>query len=209
MIFGDYYLAHTYQSVDVEPIDFGPVPAKDWALDGTSGGTGHGQARLAARSTSSSATTSATTSPTTTCGAPPKTAAMVEPVSSRSIESGAIDDAEVVVVAFGTAGKYIRAAVAQMRAEGCGVGYVRPITLVPVPLRRGRRARPTALGRVAVYENNMGQMVDDVRLAVLGRAPVRVHRRAQPRRVGFRHRPRLRRRHSSGARSTAVMEASA
>ena len=28
MIFGDYYLAHTYQSVDVQPIDFGPVPVK-------------------------------------------------------------------------------------------------------------------------------------------------------------------------------------
>ena len=40
LFFGDYYLAHTYQSVDIQPIDFGPVPAKDWALDGSSSGSG-------------------------------------------------------------------------------------------------------------------------------------------------------------------------
>jgi 2-oxoglutarate/2-oxoacid ferredoxin oxidoreductase subunit alpha len=51
------------------------------------------------------------------------------------------------------------------------VGYARPITLVPFPTEaiaaaaRGSRA-------VAVYENNQGQMIDDVRLAVLGAAPV-------------------------------------
>ena len=40
MLFADYYIAHTYQSVSIEPIDFGPVPAKDWALDGSSSGSG-------------------------------------------------------------------------------------------------------------------------------------------------------------------------
>ena len=40
LVFGDYYLAHTTQSVGVEPIAFEPLPPADWALDGSSGGTG-------------------------------------------------------------------------------------------------------------------------------------------------------------------------
>jgi 2-oxoglutarate ferredoxin oxidoreductase subunit alpha len=169
MIFGDYYLAHTYQSVDVQPIDFGPVPEKDWALDGTSSGTG--RAKLI--------------SPLgdfkqrddvgydladyyLRCAA--KTAAMVAGVEPM-IDVGYTDDADVVVVAFGTAGKYIRYTVGQMRADGLRVGYARPITLFPFP-NEALVAATASARRVAVYENNMGQMVDDVRLAILGRKPV-------------------------------------
>ena len=71
------------------------------------------------------------------------------------------------MVAFGTPAKYVRAAVRRLRADGARVGFVRPITLLPFPSAivadavRGARA-------VAVYENNQGQMVDDVRLAVRG-----------------------------------------
>jgi 2-oxoglutarate ferredoxin oxidoreductase subunit alpha len=86
-------------------------------------------------------------------------------------ETGFVDDADVVVVAFGTAGAYVRAAVRSLRNEGVRVGWVRPVTLVPFPTdtisSAARRARA-----IAVYENNAGQMLDDVRLAVLGDAPV-------------------------------------
>ena len=40
MVFGDYYLAHTTQSVAVERIEFDPLPPPAWALDGASGGSG-------------------------------------------------------------------------------------------------------------------------------------------------------------------------
>jgi 2-oxoglutarate ferredoxin oxidoreductase subunit alpha len=86
-------------------------------------------------------------------------------------ESGFLDDAEVVVVAFGTPGAYVRSAVRTLRSEGVPVGWVRPVTLVPFPAdtiaAAARRAKV-----VAVYENNAGQMLDDVRLSVLGDAPV-------------------------------------
>jgi 2-oxoglutarate ferredoxin oxidoreductase subunit alpha len=87
------------------------------------------------------------------------------------LETESTEDAEVVVVAFGTPGRYVRAAVRTLRAGGMPVGYVRPITLFPFPAEAVARACATAR-RVAVYENNQGQMIDDVRLAVLGRAPV-------------------------------------
>ena len=79
--------------------------------------------------------------------------------------------AREAVVAFGTPGKYVKAAVRQLRHEGAPVGYVRPITLFPFPAAALARATE-GVRTVAVYENNQGQMIDDVRLAVLGRAPV-------------------------------------
>jgi 2-oxoglutarate/2-oxoacid ferredoxin oxidoreductase subunit alpha len=87
------------------------------------------------------------------------------------VETRDTDDADVVVVAFGTPAKYVRAAVARLRAEGARVGFVRPITLLPFPSDAVARAAAGARV-VGVYENNQGQMVDDVRLAVAGATPV-------------------------------------
>ena len=169
MLFGDYYLAHTYQSVDVQPIDFGPVPVKDWALDGTSSGTGRAKLISPLGDFKQRDDVGYDLSDYyLRCAA--KTAAMVAGVEPM-VDIGYVDDADVVVVAFGTAGKYIRYTVAQMRAEGLRVGYVRPITLFPFPSAALAAATANAR-RVAVYENNMGQMIDDVRLAILGRVPV-------------------------------------
>ena len=91
----------------------------------------------------------------------------VEPMA----ETGLLDDAEVVVVSFGTPAKFLRAACRALREEGHRVGWVRPISLVPFPTDVIAGAADRAR-LVVVYENNRGQMVDDVRLAVLGRCPV-------------------------------------
>src|SRR2546428_3416931 len=40
LVYGDYLLAHTSEAVDVSPIEFPPLPAKDWAVDGSRTGTG-------------------------------------------------------------------------------------------------------------------------------------------------------------------------
>ena len=87
------------------------------------------------------------------------------------VDTGFVDDADVVVVAFGTPARYVRAAVRSLRDDGAKVGWVRPISLVPFPSEAVARAADGARA-VAVYENNQGQMIDDVRLAVLGRCPV-------------------------------------
>jgi 2-oxoglutarate ferredoxin oxidoreductase subunit alpha len=168
LVFGDYYLAHTAQSVDVSPIDYG---ARDleWALDGRSGGSGKaklvsplGGFKRKEQSGYNLADHYATCAAATT-----EMIAGVKPL----VETGYVDGAEVVVVAFGTPGRYVRAAVRALRADGVPVGYVRPITLFPFPSGAVARACEGAR-HVAVYENNQGQMIDDVRLAVLGRAPV-------------------------------------
>jgi 2-oxoglutarate ferredoxin oxidoreductase subunit alpha len=81
------------------------------------------------------------------------------------------DDAELVVAAFGTSARIAKSAVHLARAEGIRAGMVRPITLFPFPEKiigeLAERAK-----RFLVVEMNLGQMVEDVRLAVNGRAPV-------------------------------------
>ncbi len=87
-----------------------------------------------------------------------------------------LDDAEVVVVGFGTAGRVAYSAVRQARAAGLPVGLLRPITLSPFPEKQISELAKTAKAFLVV-EMNTGQMLDDVRLAVGGKAPVEFYGR--------------------------------
>ena len=86
-------------------------------------------------------------------------------------EAFMLDDAEIVVVAFGASSRVARSAVVAAREEGIKVGLLRPITLWPFPTKAIEDALSHAKAFLSV-EMNMGQMVDDVRLAVNGRAVV-------------------------------------
>ena len=81
------------------------------------------------------------------------------------------DDAEIVVVAFGTSARIAKTAVNLARQEGIKAGLIRPITLFPFPDKVIAKAAET-IERFLVVEMNMGQMVEDVRLAVNGKAAV-------------------------------------
>ncbi len=82
-----------------------------------------------------------------------------------------LDDAEVVLVAYGTTSRICRSAMRKCREAGLKVGMLRPITLWPFPDQAIRATLPTAKHYLAV-EMSTGQMVDDVRLAVNGERPV-------------------------------------
>lgn len=84
----------------------------------------------------------------------------------------AVDDAELVVVGFGTSGRIAQSAVKMARKQGIKAGLFRPITLWPFPERRLSQLADEARGFLVV-EMNAGQMVEDVRLAVGGQAPVK------------------------------------
>jgi 2-oxoglutarate ferredoxin oxidoreductase subunit alpha len=85
--------------------------------------------------------------------------------SETRFEGLYLDDAELVVTAFGSAARIARTAVRLARAQGLKVGLLRPITLFPFPKAAFRQA--TAGGqKVLCIELNAGQMVEDVRLAV-------------------------------------------
>ncbi len=86
-------------------------------------------------------------------------------------EAVEVEDADVVVVAFGIHGRMCKDLVSTFRAEGKKVGFIRPITLWPFPDEAFAKLSSN-LKSILVVEMNHGQMIDDVRLAVEGRVPV-------------------------------------
>ena len=86
-------------------------------------------------------------------------------------EEHSTEDAEILLVAFGTVGRVCQSVVRDAREKGLKVGLLRPITLWPFPSARLTELAEQVRGMLVV-EMNAGQMVEDVRLAVEGRCPV-------------------------------------
>src|SRR5262245_12866012 len=166
LVYGDYLLAHTQEALTIDTAAFPPLPAKDWAVDGRTSGTGrsksvtplgvakHGQPELGQEGKFQYIAT--------------KTPLMEREVR---VETGYLDDAETVIVAFGPPAKFVKYAIAQLRADRHRIGYVRPITLWPFPYDTVRAATAHAQ-RVGSFELSAGQMIDDVRIGVVGQATV-------------------------------------
>ena len=81
------------------------------------------------------------------------------------------EDAEIVLVGYGIMGRVLKAVVELARARGIRAGLLRPITLFPFPAAHLQRLSRTARAFL-VSELSTGQLVDDVRLALAGCAPV-------------------------------------
>ncbi len=165
----DGMLARTQVSVDLAPLDFGPLPPKDWAVDGTGTGTGRSKTHWTWAE-----------GKVNNPGPGPQAhwsglAEKFERVAEAEVlwETVHTEGAEVLVVAFGTAAKFVEYVVEEMRAEGQRVGLFRPVTLWPFPYDALEQAAADARA-VGVFELNAGQMIDDVRIAVSDR------RRVQP-----------------------------
>ena len=80
------------------------------------------------------------------------------------------DDAQWLIVAFGSAARIAEKAIEEARDEGIDAGLFRPVTLWPFPDEALRRAAQGKRG-VLVAEINAGQMIQDVRLALNGSVP--------------------------------------
>jgi 2-oxoglutarate ferredoxin oxidoreductase subunit alpha len=81
------------------------------------------------------------------------------------------EDAEYLFVAFGCSARICEAVVDQLREEGIKAGLLRPVTLFPFPAKRLQELSGQVKSMMSI-ELNLGQMVDDVRLAVNGACPV-------------------------------------
>ncbi len=82
-----------------------------------------------------------------------------------------MDDAEICVVAFGISARVAKNAINAARAKGIKVGMIRPITLWPFPSKPMLAAADKCKAFISV-EMNMGQMIDDVKLAINCKRPV-------------------------------------
>ena len=82
-----------------------------------------------------------------------------------------MDDAEVCIVAFGIAARVSKNAIVEARKQGIKVGMIRPITLWPFPEKALKAAAEKCKAFISV-ELSMGQMIDDVKLAIECKKPV-------------------------------------
>ncbi len=87
-----------------------------------------------------------------------------------------VDDARLIVVAFGSAARIAKGAVKNARAAGLKVGLFRPITLWPFPNEEIKEIVKKAK-HFLVFEMNMGQMLEDVQLALEGRGKIEFYGR--------------------------------
>ncbi|MGH7857273.1 MAG: hypothetical protein ACREQY_08055 [Candidatus Binatia bacterium] len=163
MILGDFLLSHTSEAVEFRPIVETDLPPKTWAIRGANGRQSQTLSPLMSSRKLSKGV-----------GAHLMAATAKHPAIRAAevrVESGFLDDAELVVVSYGCPARFVKYAVHKARAEGLRVGYVRPISLWPFP----SAAVAEAAGRVrvvAVFELSAGQMIEDVQLAVNSKAPV-------------------------------------
>ncbi len=161
MILGDGTLGQM-----MEPVDFDSVPApidikKDWATDGTDMKREH------------NIVNSLYLSPEElekTIFERQKRYDIIKEKEAR-YEAHDIEDADIVISSYGTTSRVVESAVKQLREEGIKVGVIRPITLWPYPVEIFKKAAKTAKAFLSV-ERSMGQMVEDIELAVNGAAPV-------------------------------------
>ncbi len=91
-------------------------------------------------------------------------------------ETFLVEDAELIVVAFGIAARIAKGAIKTARATGLKVGMVRPITLWPFP-NEIIKELATRTKYFLVFEMNMGQMLEDVQLALKGTGEVHFYGR--------------------------------
>jgi 2-oxoglutarate ferredoxin oxidoreductase subunit alpha len=87
-----------------------------------------------------------------------------------------IEDAEILIIGFGTAGRVASSAIREAREEGIKVGLLRPITLAPFPQDRLIELSKQ-VKRILVVEMNSGMMLDDIMKIVQGRVPIEFYGR--------------------------------
>ena len=91
--------------------------------------------------------------------------------TEQRYETIQVEDAEVVLVAYGISSRVCLETVEMARSKGLKVGLIRPITLWPFPVKAFEEAGNARLF-LSVEINILGQMVDDIRLAVNDKVPV-------------------------------------
>ncbi len=91
-------------------------------------------------------------------------------------EAYKMDDAELVIIAYGTTARIAKGAINRIRKEGIKAGLIRPITLWPFPKKILQELTKT-ISQFIVFEMSTGQMLEDVQLSIGGMADISFHGR--------------------------------
>jgi len=91
-------------------------------------------------------------------------------------ESFLVDDAEMIVIAYGIGARIVKGAIKRLRQENLKIGMIRPITLWPFPAKIIRETAKK-VADFFVFEMSTGQMIEDVKLALEGRGNIHFYGR--------------------------------
>lgn len=160
LIVADGQIGQMMEPAELPPMLDTPRPVPDWALTGAAGRERRTVSSLNMKGEEGEAFNLRIQ----------KKLRQIQRAEQRCIEY-ATDDAELLVIGFGTAGRIAYTAVEAAREKGLRVGLLRPQTLWPFPEERISELADQASGCLVV-EMNAGQMIEDVRLAIGGQIPV-------------------------------------
>ncbi|MCF8009383.1 MAG: 3-methyl-2-oxobutanoate dehydrogenase subunit beta, partial [Halanaerobiales bacterium] len=166
LIVGDGIIGQMMEPVEFkDPVDLNKLPKKEWATDG-------------AKNRDPNVINSLALAPQDLEDHNLKLKAKYDKMKEKEVRYEKIntEDADIIIVAYGTTARIASSAIEQARKEGYKVGMIRPITLFPFPTEVISEAADKADNFLAV-EMSTGQMVEDVRLAVNGKRPVHFYGR--------------------------------
>ncbi len=161
LVLADGRIGQMMEPIDLRPAQTVDLPPKDWVLDGCEGR----EPRLIRSLLLSEGKLEELNL---------KLAAVYKRIEcdEQRSDSYLVDDAEICIVAYGTSARISKEAVRILREGGKRVGLIRPISLWPFPVNVVREAAERVKAFVVV-EMSMGQMIEDVRLSIEGKCPVR------------------------------------
>ena len=163
MIMGDGMLGQMMEPVEFKDTDVSDLPEKEWATSGT------GMKRK--KNIINSLFIEASELEDLVLERQKR----YDEIAKNEVRYEAVDveDADIVLVAYGTTSRIAKTAMAKAKEKGYKVGIIRPITLWPFPFEAFEKALSKNTDKTFLaVEMSMGQMVEDVRLAVNGRANV-------------------------------------
>ena len=162
MILIDGLIGQMMESVDLDkPVKKRALPSKDFATIGTAYHTGR------------NVVNSLYLDPASLEKHNLELQAKYEKVRQNEVAFELIDmeNAEYVIVAYGSSSRIARSAMLMLKAQGIHVGMIRPISLWPFPHQAFKQIPQTCKG-ILVVEMSLGQMIDDVEIANQGRFPI-------------------------------------
>lgn len=164
MLLGDGVLGQIMEAIELPAmVDIQTIPKKEWATDGT----GVGESRRVINTLK--------IKPEALEDLNNRLADKYKTLSKNETryEEYRTDDAEIVFVAYGTVARISKSAIDTLREKGIKAGLFRPITLYPFPsVQILSLSKQDSVKKFLAIELSMGQMVEDVRLAVNGNKPV-------------------------------------
>jgi len=154
-------VGQSLEPVELRTLDFGPLPEKDWAVRGRFQRGGKKQTMPLSKIWISYV------------GFHQEQIEKYQRIKDSEIRyrTYQVEDARLLLVAYGYVARMAQEAVSMARAQGLKVGLLRPITLWPFPSEAIKEAA-SRIGKVLVVEDSSGLMVEDVESAVQGQVPV-------------------------------------